>query len=144
MKATAGTLTAVSIVSVIAGLGLLGCGSSSSAEPTNKAQVVQEANSICEGAAAKRSEALEKAADGDPQIAQLAVDALQPVEEMTEELGELVVPAGERDEIRAIVSAFEASIRKVRAEPGDPTAAIAAFAEPNQLAEEYGLTDCTI
>ena len=132
------------IASLLAGLALTGCGGSSSADPTNKAQVIQEANSICVSAAFERSEALEEAADGDPQVAQLAVDALQPVEEMTEELADLAAPAGEENEIKAIVRAFEASIREVRAEPADPTVVIAAFAEPNRLAEEYGLTDCAI
>ncbi len=110
----------------------------------NRAQFVQEANSICQSAEVERSEALEEAADGDPKVSELAIDALQPVEEMTEELDELGAPAGDENEIEAIVRAFEASIREVRADPADPTAAIAAFAEPSQLAEGYGLTDCVI
>jgi hypothetical protein len=133
-------LVAVAIVG--AGLLAVGCGDSSSG-PLTKAEFVQEANSICRDADAERSEALQ-AADGDAELANLAIDAVAPVESMAEELGELSPPAGEAKEVRAIVAAFEAGVAEVKAEPADPTTAIAAFAEANELAEDSGLTDCVV
>lgn len=135
---------AVSITAVIAGLVVAGCGDSSSAEPLNRSQFVQEASSICRSADAERSEALEGAADGAPTVDELAADALPSVEEMTEELADLNVPVGERSEVQAIVKAFEAAIKEVQANPADPTAAIGAFTKANQLAEDYGLPACAI
>jgi hypothetical protein len=132
------------LATVIVGLVAAGCGDSGSSDPLTKAQFLQEGNSICEDAETERSEALQSAADGDPEVAELATDALPPVEEMTEELSELDGPAGERGEVQAIVDAFNEGVEEVKADPGDPAVAISAFTEANTLAESYGLTDCTI
>jgi hypothetical protein len=136
-------LTAM-IIASIAGLLVIGCGDSSSADPLTKTQLVDEANSICTSADAERSEALDEEGDANPGLADLSRSALLPVEEMTEDLAEWTAPPGEAQKVRAIVEAFEAGVAEVRADPADPTVAISAFGEANELAESYGLTACVI
>jgi hypothetical protein len=129
---------------LFAGLILAGCGGSSSAEPLNKPQFIQEASAICRDADAERAEVLRNASSDQPGAAELTTEALPPVEEMIEELGELGPPAGDTKEVRAIIAAFEAGLKDLKANPADLTSAVSAFAEANQLAEDYGLADCTI
>jgi hypothetical protein len=77
-------------------------------------------------------------------VTELTNSALPAVEKMTEELGELGPPPGDSQKVRAIVDAYEAGIKKIEADPGNLTAVINTFTKANQLAEEYGLTDCSI
>ena len=127
-----------------AGVLAAGCGSSGSSDPLTKAEFVQQANSICRENEAERSEGLRNAAGADPELTELTTEALQPVQNMAEELGELSPPAGDATEISAIVEAFETGIADVKADPADPTAVIAAFGQANKLAGNYGLVDCAI
>lgn len=121
---------------------LVGCGGSS--EPLTKAEFVEEAQSICQNAESQQSEALKDAANSDSGLAQLTLAALPPVQDMAEELADLNPPPRDAKKVDAIVEAVEAGVAEVKADPGDTTAAIEAFAEANKLAEAYGLTGCVI
>lgn len=126
-------------------LAVAGCGGSSEAKPLKKSQFVEEANSICKDAAAERGEAMREAADGDPDAAEFATEtALPPVQHMAEELGDLGAPVGDEKEVQAIVVAFEKGVKKVEADPANPSVGVTAFDHADELALEYGLADCTI
>jgi hypothetical protein len=130
---------------LLAGFFVAGCGgSSSSAESLSKPQFVREATAICADAQVERAEALKDVLDEKPELADLTSSALLSVEEMTEELGALGPPPGDAKEVQAIIDAYEAGIKKIKADPGDLTGVLSTFTKANQLAEEYGLTDCTI
>jgi hypothetical protein len=151
-----GRALGIASVGLIAGVLAIGCGGSSSggststssvstsSGPLDKSEFVQQANAICANAESERDEVLRSAGGAEPTGGELAMDALPPVQKMTEELGELTPPAGDEKQVTRIVAAFEAGIEKIEANPGDLNADIAAFAEADRLAEAYGLTECTI
>jgi hypothetical protein len=130
------------ICALISGFYGAGCGGSS--DPLTKAEFTEEANSICREAEAERNEALRQAADSNQGLAALANEALAPAEEMIEELEDLSPPTGEAKEVEKMIQAYKAGVAEVRGDPANPETAISAFAEANQLAESYGLTDCVI
>lgn len=141
--AYARSLTALLVALLVAGCG--GSGSAAPAAPLKKPQFVQQANSICKNAEAERNEAMREAVDGEPEAAEFVTEAaLPPVQQMTEELGDLGAPVGDQKEAQAIIGAFEAGIKKIEADPTDLTAGVGAFDHANKLALEYGLVDCTI
>jgi hypothetical protein len=139
---------AVVLGASVAALILAGCGgsggSSGNAPPLKKPQFIAQANSICKQAETERNEALKDAANGEPELGELTDAALPSLQKMTEELGELGPPKGDKEEVETIVGAFEEGASEVEDNSTDPTAQISAFAEADKLAEEYGLTDCAI
>jgi hypothetical protein len=135
-------VVALSIFVVV--LLLTGCGGSGSSDPLTKAEFIREATSICRSADSEQDKALRDAAGGDPELSELTVDALSPVESMTEELGELNPPPGDTKEVNALIEALEAGAAKVKANPADPAISTTAFAEANDLAEAYGLAECIV
>jgi hypothetical protein len=132
------------IASLAVAILLCGCGSSSGSESLSKSEFVAEANAICKNAEAERQEALQDISDENPKATELTDGALPSVEKMTEELGDLGPPPGDKQKVRAIVAAYEAGIGKIEADPENLTAVVNTFTKANQLAEEYGLTDCSI
>jgi hypothetical protein len=123
-----------------------GCGGSSGeAEALVRPEFVKQANAICLQAEEERKEATEDLSEGEgdsPEEALIVNEALlEPVMAMAEELGELGAPRGEEGQVGAIISAFRAGVAKVEAPAVAP---LDAFVEANQLALDYGLTDCTI
>jgi hypothetical protein len=129
-------------------LSAAGCGSSSEAEPVTKAEFVKQANQICSSARSELEEGLAEAADGaaEPQRDEVISDVILPtVQQMSEDLGDLEPPKGDGEEVQAIVAGFEGGVQKVKANAGaDLAEDVAAFGHADELAEEYGLTDCRI
>jgi hypothetical protein len=123
-----------------------GCGSGDS-EPLTKADFAKQANAICAKAEEERNKGSKELADKEvasPEEAEVASEALLgPVSTMTEELGELGPPKGDEKQVEAIISAFEAGLAKLEAEPTSERSAFA-FAKANELALDFGLTSCTI
>lgn len=120
-----------------------GCGGSSDAAPLKKSQFVKEADQICATAQQERAgqkEELTESEDSGEEIMQLL---LEPVQKMTDELGDLGPPEGQEKEVEAIIAAYEEGIAQLEAEPGGPEA-VSAFDKANGLAEGYGLSGCTI
>jgi hypothetical protein len=148
---TLGTCTAV----VAIAFGAAGCGddetsteSSSTAASITKEEFLTQANEIC---AAGNKEidagAQEAFSGGKPSkadIEQFATETLLPsVESQVEEIRALGVPAGDEDQVNAILDAADQAVEETKADPtlaasesGDP------FAEANKLANDYGLNEC--
>jgi hypothetical protein len=127
----------------------LGCGGGSS-EPTSltKSEFVKQANKSCLSAEEERklhSEDLSGAGEGSlsEEEKEVTEALVAPVEAMTEELRGLGPPRDDAKEVKAIIAAFEAGIRRVEREPTG-SGSVSAFAKANELALDYGLTDCTI
>jgi hypothetical protein len=126
-----------------------GCGGSSEAAPLKKPQFVKEANAICATAQGERKAQVEALAeqsensDGSEDAKEVMQTLLEPVGKMSDELGDLGPPKGEEKEVKAIIAAYEEGASKLEADPGGPDS-VSAFDKANELAEAYGLTDCTI
>lgn len=127
----------------------IGCGGSSEAAPLKKAEFVNQANAICVTAQAEREgqrQELAESADesGGPGEAEAVMALLlEPIDQMTEELGDLGPPKGQEKEVAAIVAAYEEGASKLEADPSGVDSS-AAFDKANELAQEYGLKACTI
>jgi len=136
------------LVGLLAIVSVSGCGGSGEADTLTKAEFVKEANQICSNARGELEDGLAEAADGEgePQRGELVTEVILPtVQQMSEDLGDLGPPQGDEKEVRAIVAGFEGGVRKVEANTGaDLAQDVAAFGHADQLAEEYGLTDCRI
>lgn len=134
----------VTLVAVAAG-----CGSdSSTAAALKKPAFIQQANAICVEGTDERKQVTKDLAengedDGSDEAAVATEALVSPVLNMTEELGDLGAPKGDEKQVEEIVEAFEAGIANLEADPGGPKSA-SAFAKANELAGEYGLTDCTV
>ncbi|HVQ57395.1 MAG TPA: hypothetical protein VMS60_00670 [Solirubrobacterales bacterium] len=140
------SLLAILALPVVA-FALIGCGSGDSG-PLKKSAFVEEANAICVEAEQERKQGTEDLVDDgdvDPsEEAEVVSEALvSPVQTMTEELGDLSPPKGDEKQVKAIVAAFEDGVAKVEADPVGAEEKLP-FAKANELALEYGLTDCTI
>lgn len=133
----------VTLVAVAAG-----CGSDSSeAAPLTKSAFVKEANEICVAATKERGQAtkqLDDEGEGGADEVSAGTEALTaPVQTMAEELGDLGAPKGDEKEVEQIVDAFEAGVAELEDEPVGTDAA-SAFAEANEMAAAYGLSDCSV
>jgi hypothetical protein len=139
----------IGIAAAVAGLLAtlaLGCGGSSEAAPLKKPQFVKQANAVCVTTQAEReAQGKEIAKQGssseDPEA--VMQQLLEPVEKMTQELGNLGPPKGDEKQVEAIIEAYEAAASKLEADPGGADSS-SAFDQANKLAAAYGLTDCTI
>lgn len=142
---------AAALAAAILACAIAGCGSSSKADspPLSKPAFAKQANAICHEAAAARKqgtkEAVSKAAEADEsEEAEVLTEALlAPVKTMTEELGELGPPKHQEKQVEEIIAAFEGGIEELEANP-ESSHAPSAFAEANELAARYGLTECAI
>jgi hypothetical protein len=141
--AIAALLTACLVVLTVAG-----CGGSSQAETLKKPEFIKQADAICTESQKEREEAVNSATEGgaEPSKAQLVTDTILPtVQQMTKELGELGAPEGDEKEVQAIIDAINSAAREVAAHAeGTLEQDVAAFKHADQLAEEYGLANCTI
>lgn len=120
----------------------IGCGGSSEAAPLKKAQFIKQGDAICATAQAERKGQRQEATDQSSDSDVMRV-LLEPVENMTEELGDLGVPVGQEKQVEGIISAYEEGAAKLEADPGGPNS-VAAFDKANKLAADYGLTGCAI
>lgn len=123
----------------------IGCGGSSDAAPLKKTQFVKQGNAICATMQAERdsqTKEAQKQLSGADETEAMSF-ALEPVETMTDELGELGAPTGQEEEVEAIIAAFEDGVSQLEAEPTGPKSATA-FEQADKQAAAYGLTECTI
>jgi hypothetical protein len=124
-----------------------GCGGSSQAETLKKPEFIKQANAICAESQKERDKAVTSATEGaEPSKVQLVTDTILPtIQEMTEELSELGAPEGDEKEVQAIIDAINSAAKEVAAHAeGTLEEDVEAFKHADQLAEEYGLTDCAI
>lgn len=119
----------------------------------SKAQFTKQANAICAAANREITKISEDFAKENlseekrpttAQITELATLALPTISRQVDELRALDVPAGDEEEVDAILSAAEGAIEKGEQ---DPTAIYGAnggaFAKANQLSADYGLDKCS-
>jgi hypothetical protein len=132
---------------VLASIGI-GCGGSGEAEPLTKPAFMAQASAVCAKAQTaregQRQELAELGGDSGAEDPAAVMDLLlKPVEEMSDELGDLGPPKGEEAEVGAIVSAYEEGAAELEADPVAGNA-VTAFDRANRLAAAYGLTECAI
>jgi hypothetical protein len=140
------------------GLGLVasGCGGGSDDSSSNttstpaptKAEFLQKGNAICEAGNAQLQADFEALGTNKPtqaQLEQVVTGKLVPsVEAQISDIRALGAPAGDEDQVKAILDAASAGIAKVKADPAliasnggqDP------LKQSNELANAYGLTSC--
>lgn len=114
-----------------------------------KAEFVKQANAICKEAEKERLSLFKQVVatvdpDGTKQERDKALREVivEPYEGAAQEIESLGAPSGDEAKISALVDAMEASLRKVEKNPRLVGRTNIQFAEPNKLANEYGLTDC--
>ncbi len=124
-----------------------GCGGDSAPAPT-KDEFVAQANEIClEGDKELRAASQDLAAEGRPsdeEINQFISDEVVPnIEDQAAQIRDLGAPEGDEDQVNAIVDALDQAVEETKADPGGVSGGSGTpFDEVNQLAQDYGLTDC--
>lgn len=142
------------VLGVAAALALAACGdddssdssSDSSSEALTKTEFVDQANAICaEGNKEIDAGANEVFSGGKPSetdIETFVNDTLLPsVTDQVDQISQLPPPEGDEDQVQEILDAAQQGIDDAKADPqgfqqADP------FAEANQLATDYGMTEC--
>jgi hypothetical protein len=157
------------IVALVAAVALAGCGSggrsstptattvsaTTTAKPPSKAQFMREGDAVClklAGRAAKAFEQRTKDREAHPDRVQTQQQELEEVnlismpgfEQQAHELGELVPPKGDENEIKAIVTAFEDGVTSMRQNANQPlnTSKESPFFHADELARAYGFKVC--
>lgn len=131
------------------GLIAAGCGGGDddSSSDLTKAEFITKADAICAQGNKEIQQAFEALGQGKPsqaQLDQIATDTLLPsVEKQVSQIRDLGIPKGEEDQVNAILDSAQSGIDKGKADPSslvsdqnDP------FKEANQLAKQYGMTEC--
>ncbi len=132
-----------------------GCGSSDdeTSPPLTKAQLIKQGDRICEESELRRNAGFQKyikeGEEGKPlpgkaEQEQLVVDiALPEFERQAEELSELTPPAGDEEQIDAIITAMEEAVERVEDDPASVLeGAEKQFGEAEKLGREYGFDEC--
>jgi hypothetical protein len=144
----------ISLVAVLAGLIVFaGCGGDddSSSDPAlSKSEFLAQGNAICEqGDKEIDAEARQFFTSQQPSPAEeekFLTDTVIPnVQNQIDELDALSPPAGDEDQVQAIIDSAQSALDEAKSDPsaltgqsgqGDP------FAEANRLANAYGLVEC--
>ena len=149
--------SAAALLAVVA-LALIGAGcgddddSGDSSNPDGgdaltKAQFLRQGNAVCAaGNAELEAEGATLGTEPSPQdIEDFALDELVPnIRNQIDALRELAPPAGDEDEVDAILTAAEDGVEAIEQDPASAfnDGSADPFDEANQLAAEYGLTAC--
>ena len=110
----------------------------------SKSEFIQEATAICAEAEAERQETFQQVSDEKPTVEDITNSTLPGLEKMLEELDDLGPPTKDSQKVTNIISAYEAGIEKIEADPENLVAVINTFTDANKLALEYGLSNCSI
>lgn len=142
------------VVAAVFAAGVAGCGDDdSTTEETTTASLTKEefvaqANEICAASSAELEAAAQEAfPNGQPtpeELEPFATETLLPaIEGQLQAIGELPVPEGEEENVAEVLDAANQGLEEAQADPAalssgqsDP------FAEANQLAADYGMTEC--
>ncbi|MEJ7892716.1 MAG: hypothetical protein WKF94_08745 [Solirubrobacteraceae bacterium] len=135
------------IAAAVAGLGVAGCGGDD--EALTKAEFVKQGNAICAKGNAELETKVEellaggKEPDMEAQIAFFEDEVLPIVQGQVDDLGGLTPPEADQGEVDELIASAQEAIDKaeedleaVAAAEEDP------FADANEKAEAYGLTEC--
>jgi hypothetical protein len=130
-----------------------GCGGdddeTTAAQTLTKDEFIAQADEIC----AAGDDEIEAAAQdlgaspSQEEATQLVTDvALPSVQEQRDSIAALGAPEGDEDEVQAILASLDEAIAAVEADPASVLSSSSdpdnPFAEVDQLAQDYGLTDC--
>jgi hypothetical protein len=135
--------------STTASTGVSGATGASGA-PLTKEQFIQQADAICqEGNQATRQAANDLFSNGqqptDEQVSQYVNDTLVPtIQSEVDQIGALTPPAGDEDDVQAILAAVSDALDQVKQSPSSLLASgdEGPFAEADRLAVDYGLKVC--
>lgn len=119
---------------------------SSAAPAISKVEFTDQANVICAKGSAE-IEAAAKALGDSPTQAEIEAFAagtlLDNVQAQHDAIAALGAPEGDEDEVNAILDSLQTGIEALKADPSIITSADSdPFAEANDLASRYGLSDC--
>jgi hypothetical protein len=134
---------------------MAGCGGSDSdsGSALTKAEMIKQGDAICkktndvQGAAITKADKQEPIAErSEPDRLKLVVSAvLTPASKEAEELAELTPPAGDEEQLEAIVSGLETAVDESTEEPSPVLegSAVTPFTQVNKLAAKYGFKVCS-
>ena len=130
----------------------LACGggekdTSAQPEPLSKAEFSARANEICAEERPELEAAAEDLSDqpSDAEIRQFAEDVFIPVmQKQHDAIADLGAPEGDEDEVQAILEAMQDGIDVVKNDPSTLLSSERPLQKANDLADAYGLTDCSI
>ena len=139
------------VIIVAVALGAAGCGgddeeSTTTAETLTKEEFITQADQICADGDAEINEAGAELGQ-DPSEEDLSAfieeTVLPNLQDQREQIAELGVPEGDQGETEELLTELDSALEEATTDPsalfsqaGDP------FAEVNQLAKEYGLSEC--
>lgn len=140
------------LVLALGGL-VAGCGgsdgsdgdSSSDAPAITHDDFVTQANAICADAASELQTAgadLTETSTQDEVVAFITDTALPSYQSQHDDIAALGVPEGDEDAVDTLLTALQADIDKVKADPEAFVTATDPFADANAAADDLGLTDC--
>jgi|SRR4051794_7026166 hypothetical protein len=122
-----------------------GCGGGDDEKSVSKADYLKQGNAICK----KGNDAIDAAAQKlgesptQAQIEAFATGTLIPsVSNQLKELRALDTPEGDADTLSALYDDADAALAKIKADPALVAAKSDPFADVNQRATQYGLTEC--
>ena len=130
-----------------------GCGGDDDGEETTRApltreEFISEADAICAEGDREIEEAGEELGDApsEEELEQFTTEVVVPnVQDQIDQLRELPPPEGDEEDVAAILDAAQRGVDELEADPSlgiQGEDAGGAFAEANQRAQGYGLTDC--
>lgn len=143
----------VLVVSMVVGM-VSGCGgdSDSSSQALSKKAFVKQGNAICVEGVKEKDQILDAGLKKLSQtgteppkrdVEELILKILPPLEETTEQLGELQPPSGDEKVVNGFMQEWEEALQKAEAEPGSAISP-RFLLTPNLKAKEYGLTSCSL
>ena len=144
-----GAIGSIVGLAILVALLVVGCGGGSD-ETVTKSDFVRQGNAICGKWQQARGQAFREVnSKFKPPVTQAKREeailfVLEPYEDAIEGLKELDPPAGEEEEVEAIIDAMEEGFNQAKANPGTLVSSSAPFSKGNKLTEEYGLKECGV
>jgi hypothetical protein len=131
-----------------AGVVVAGCGGSDS---VSNVAFIQQADAVCAKAQQQRAARVDAGVaafqkEGKPlngqRETQLVAASLPPLEQMSEELGDLNLPSDKEQQAEAVVAAFQTAIDNAKADPASVLPG-RLFTKANHLGEKFGFKRCS-
>ena len=149
-------LPLLALVATAGALAIAGCGggdassSTTTSPPLSKVEFIRRADALCrtgnEAAAAAAGEIFTTVEPPTGAALQQFAEAIVPaLQKQVDGIAALSPPAGDEDQVQAIVDAVQEGIDKVEADPSllaQSAGSVNPFARANTLAKQYGLKVC--
>ncbi len=135
----------LAVVGLITGLGIAGCGSSSSKPKLTKAQFLSQANAICAGGNAKTN-ALGASLGNNPSKATadrvIKTGFVPEIQSEISAIRALAVQTADKSRLNNMLDLAQADLEKVKANPALLIGSASTFHDFASQAHAYGLTKC--